>query len=378
MALFSLLALLLLVNPGIHPACGAGWENTCQLALESPHTNQQIAEDSGLHYIVPGGAGISRAAMRGKPGFAYFGAKGAPITDPATLQRIRDLGIPPGYKDVWISADPDAHIQAIALDSKGREQYRYHPRWIAAKAHEKFARMIRFGNALDSIHQAESSDLGLPGLPRDKMLAALTRLLESSSIRVGNAKYALQNESFGLTTLLSDQVRVEGSTIHFSFKGKSGVFHDFDLEDRELARITTKSLALHQKQAFEYLDEEGVPRTIDSSLLNDYLKRISGGSFSAKDFRTWGGTTFAAKALIEAPLPKTPEQAQAHITRAVEYAASRLGNTPTVCRSNYIDPRLLEAYLNGDFQAALEKVHGEPTHDTLKTEERLVLRLLSR
>lgn len=369
---------VLLLTAVVPLANAAGSAGVCDSLLSSKPTGEQVAESAGLHYVTPGGPGIRRVGNL-KRGFKYRDSSGAVITDSAELDRIRALGIPPGYKDVWISEDPKAHIQATAMDAKGREQYRYHPDWIAAKADVKFSRMLQFGSALGTIHQAEDEDLALDGLPKNKMLAALAKVLEKTSIRVGNERYAIDNESFGLTTLLNDrkQVTVSGNTIHFNFKGKSGVFHKFDLEDPALAVITRQSLKLHQAQAFEFVDEDGVAHSIESSDLNAYLKQISGGSFSAKDFRTWGGTTFTAKFLMEAPVPANRAEASKNISQAIEYAASRLGNTPAICRSNYVDPRLLDAYLNGDFASAAKKVSRRST-STLKPEEQLVLLLLGR
>jgi DNA topoisomerase-1 len=373
----SLLMILLSVPSQAGFASGEG---ECDALLLSASKGEQIARSVGLHYVSPGGPGITR---RGGPatGFRYLDSSGKVITDSATLQRIEDLKIPPGYKNVWISEDPDAHIQATAEDAKGRIQYRYHPKWIAAKAEVKFSRMIQFGESLKSIHKAEDADLALSGLPKNKMLAGLAKIMELTSIRVGNARYAVENESFGLTTLLNDQkqVVVSGNTIHFSFKGKSGVFHEFDVNDRKLAQIAKQSLALKQPQAFDYISDDGSAHSIDSLDLNDYLKRISGGSFSAKDFRTWGGTTFTAKFLMDAPVPKTSEEAEKNISNAIEYAASRLGNTPAVCRSNYVDPRLIEDYMSGTFTKAanqLQRSGASSDGDSLKPEEQIVLDLL--
>jgi DNA topoisomerase-1 len=311
-----------------------------------PVTNPvESAREAGLRYIQDDRPGIRRR-KRGK-GFQYVGPGGETARDTDVLARIRGLAIPPAWTDVWICPDPRGHLQATGRDARGRKQYRYHPRWRAVRDETKYDRLVAFGLSLPRIRSRVEQDLALPGLPRARVLAAVVRLLETTLIRVGNEEYARHNGSFGLTTLRNRHASVEGTTVRFSFRGKSGVKHSVLLSDRRLARIVKRCQDLPGQELFGYLDEDGEVKAIDSADENDYLREIAGGEFTAKDFRTWAGTVLAARALQEFGAFDSQAQARRNVAAAVEAVAGRLGNTKTVCRSCYIHPAVLAAYLDG-------------------------------
>jgi DNA topoisomerase-1 len=305
----------------------------------------ESAKLAGLTYVTEGRPGIAR--RRAGKFFTYVDAHGRRVRDAETLGRIRSLAIPPAWTDVWICAAPHGHIQAIGRDARGRKQYRYHPRWRAVRDEAKYARMLAFAETLPSIRARVEKDLALPGLPRDKVLATVVRLLESTLIRVGNAEYARQNGSFGLTTMRDRHVAVSGSTLRFRFRGKSGKEHEVDVRDPRLARVVRRCQELPGQELFQYVDDEGRRQVIDSADVNGYLREITGADFTAKDFRTWAGTVLAALALSEVAAFTSKRQAQRNILRAVESVARRLGNTPTICRKCYVHPAVLDAYLDG-------------------------------
>ena len=309
------------------------------------------ARAAGLRYVSDEGKGISRAAAG--DGFRYISPSGRALRDPRTLARIRALAIPPAWTDVWISPLDDGHLQATGRDARGRKQYRYHRRWREIRDETKYGRMLAFAKALPKIHRRVARDLRLPGLPQDKALAVVVRLLETSRIRVGNQEYARDNDSFGLTTLRDRQVRVQGARLQFRFRGKSGVKHDVELSDRQLARIVRGMQDLPGYELFQYLDESGQNRRIESTDVNAYLKEIAGDEFTSKDFRTWAGTLHASEALRRTPPPASGAEAKRNIATAVEQVAKALGNTKAVCRKCYIHPAVLDAYTNGT-------LHGIP------------------
>jgi DNA topoisomerase I len=311
--------------------------------------------------------------------FRYLGRDGQPITNARTLARIQSLGIPPAWTDVWICADPRGHIQATGRDAKGRKQYRYHPRWREVRDETKYGRMMAFGQALPQIRARVDADLARPGLPREKALATVVRLLEKTFIRVGNEEYARQNDSYGLTTLRNEHVEVEGSKVRFHFRGKSGKEHDIDLADRRVARIIRKMQDLPGQEVFAYKDDDGEARSIDSDDVNAYLREITGQDFTAKDFRTWAGTVLAAMALEEAEIGETNAQAKKNVVRAIETVAARLGNTPAICRKCYVHPAIISSYLDGTLvesmkQRVAEALDAGPRG--LDRQEASVLRLL--
>ncbi len=335
------------------------------------------AREAGLRYVHDDTPGIRR--VRAGKGFRYVGPAGKPVRDPDDLRRIWSLVIPPAWTDVWICPTPTGHLQATGLDARGRKQYRYHPRWREVRDETKYGRMIAFGKALPRIRARAQQDLARPGLPREKVLAAVVRLLESTLIRVGNEEYARQNGSFGLTTLHDEHVDIRGSTIHFDFRGKSGIEHAIDLSDRKLARIVKACQDIPGQELFQYYDEDGGRHAIDSADVNAYLHEIAGAEFTAKDFRTWAGTVLAARALQEFEAFDTRTQAKKNVVRAIEEVAKRLGNTQAVCRKCYIHPAVLDAYLDGSLLQTLgQRIANEISESLgdLSPEEAAVLAFL--
>lgn len=334
------------------------------------------AEAAGLRYISDTGPGITR--RRAGKHFSYLGLDGAPIRDRAELDRIKGLGIPPAWKDVWICPDPLGHIQATGRDAKGRKQYRYHPRWREIRDETKYGRMMAFGRALPRIRERTNQDLARRGLPREKVLATVVRLLEATLIRVGNEEYARTNESFGLTTMRDDHVDVQDSKIHFHFRGKSGVEHTVDLKDRRLAAVVRRSQDLPGQELFQYIDEDGERQTIDSGDVNEYLREITGEDFTAKDFRTWAGTVLAAQALQEFGEFDSEAHAKRNVVAAIEAVASRLGNTRAISRKSYVHPAIIEGYMDGSMRQTLKERAEEELEDLkdLPPEEAAVLVLL--
>lgn len=339
---------------------------------------EESAKAAGLRYINDLRPGIRRERVG--DGFRYIDPKGNEVTDPKTLDRIKSLGIPPAYEDVWISPIANGHMQATGRDAKGRKQYRYHPRWRQVRDETKFERMLQFGAALPLIRQQTEEHLKLPGMPRLKVLATVVRLLETTLIRVGNDEYARQNKSYGLTTMRDKHVVIEGATVTFEFKGKSGKKHHISVEDRQLAKIVRKSRDLPGYELFQYIDEGGERRDVTSDDVNAYLREITGQEFTAKDFRTWAGTVLAALALQEFEAFDSEAQAKKNIVAAVKNVSERLGNTPSIARKSYIHPAVLDAYLEGavieTLEQRIEQELDEPP--PLQPEELAVIRLLQR
>ena len=338
---------------------------------------RRIALDSGvaadaaqLRYVSDTRPGLQR--IRHGRAFRYVGADGEPVQDLPTLRRIRSLAIPPAWTEVWICPVAHGHIQAVGRDARGRKQYRYHARWRAVRDEAKFDRVIEFGRALPAIRERVEKDLALPGLSREKVLAGVVRLLEMSLIRVGNVEYARENRSYGLTTLRTRHVTVEGTRLRFEFRGKGGKRHTVDVSDRRLAAVVRRCQDLPGHELFQYLDEEGQRQSIDSADVNDYLRDIAGEDFTAKDFRTWGGTVLAALALA-GPDPENGE-ARRRLSAAVNTVAGRLGNTPTICRKCYIHPDVIAAHVEGSLEAGLSGRDGAG----LSADEAAVLNLLVR
>jgi DNA topoisomerase-1 len=295
-----------------------------------------------LVYVHDHDPGIAR---EGKPGaFDYRDVKGRQVRDAATLERIRVLAIPPAWTEVWISADPAGHIQAVGRDARGRKQYRYHADWRAHRDEAKYHKLVDFGRKLPRLRARVAADLALPGLPRDKVLAAVVSLLEKTLIRVGNDEYAKTNKSFGLTTLKRRHVHLKSAGAVFEFRGKSGVMHKTGFHDARLARILRGCEALHGQRLFSYVGDDGMTHAIGSQDVNAYIRDAIGEEFSAKDFRTWMGTLAAAHALAMQPRPTSATNAKAIMTTCVKAVAGLLGNTPTVCRACYIHPSIFEAY----------------------------------
>lgn len=303
------------------------------------------AKSAGLRYVNDSDRGIRRE--RAGRDFRYRTPSGKIISDRATLGRIKRLAIPPAWSEVWICAQGDGHIQATGRDARGRKQYRYHPHWREARDETKYERMIAFGQALPRIRRRIARDIAQPGLGRDKVLATMMRLLETTLVRVGNEEYARANGSFGLSTMRDQHAKIRAGTIRFEFKGKSGKHHRIQLHDPRLASIVRQVQELPGQELFQYVDEHGAVQDIKSDDVNDYLRRVAGAEFSAKDFRTWAGTVLAAIALQQFERFETKKEAKKNLVAAVERVAERLGNTPAVCRKCYIHPVVMQSYLDG-------------------------------
>lgn len=340
-------------------------------ALKDPVVSAKVV---GLRYVSDEMPGIRREAA-GK-GFRYRDASGKFVKDAEMLKRIKSLVIPPAWTDVWICPDPHGHLQATGRDDRRRKQFRYHPRWREVRDETKYARMILFAKALPRIRQRIKRDLGVPGLPRNKVLATVVRLLEVSLIRVGNDEYARENDSFGLTTMRNKHVDVNGATLRFHFRGKAGKWHDVDIRDKHLAHIVRRCQDLPGQELFQFVGDDGERHDVTSSDVNDYLREISGEDFTAKDFRTWAGTVLAAMALSEFEKCDTKAQAKKNIVAAIEYVSQRLGNTPAVCKKCYIHPHVVESYLDGTLVETLKKRMEIKSRRGLPAEESAVLNLL--
>jgi DNA topoisomerase-1 len=307
------------------------------------------ARASGLRYASDSRPGITR--VRAGRGFTYRDPDGATIRDRKIRDRIASIAIPPAWTDVWICPWPNGHIQATGRDARGRKQYRYHPAWRDRRGADKFDRMIDFGKVLPRIRRRCDSDLRRKGLPRDKVLAAVVRLLELTLIRVGNEAYARLNRSFGLTTLRDRHATIAGSRIRFRFRSKSGVMHESGLRDRRLATIIRRCQELPGQELFQYVDGEGVVHDVASDDVNDYLREASGGDFTAKDVRTWAGTVLAFRALRTQGAAADDKTTRRNLVAAIRATAEQLGNTPAVARGSYVHPAVGEAYLRGKLEA---------------------------
>jgi DNA topoisomerase I len=339
-----------------------------------PKDPVESARVAGLRYVTADRPGITR--RRAGNGFVYVGADHKPIRDPEVLRRIKSLVIPPAWKDVWICPLANGHLQAVGRDARLRKQYRYHPQYRAIRDRTKFGRMIAFGTALPKIREQVEADLALHGLPKRKVVATVARLLETTCIRVGNDEYAKENNSFGLTTLHNRHVQIEGRTLRFKFRGKSGQQHDVELKDSRLSRIIRRLQELPGYDLFEYIDDEGKPAKIGSEDVNDYLREITGEDFTAKDFRTWTGTGLAALALEQIGPGKSKSAVKKNIVAAIKDTSTRLGNRPPACRKYYIHPAILDAYADGTLLPALEHATATDLPRGLRREELAVMALL--
>jgi DNA topoisomerase-1 len=333
---------------------------------DDPKASAALAD---CRYVDDASPGIRRA--RAGKGFKYVGVDGKTIHDAATLKRIKSLVIPPAWTDVWICPRADGHIQATGRDARGRKQYRYHPRFREIREETKYEHILAFAELLPKIRAKVDEDMALPGLPRDKVLATIVRLLEITLIRVGNEEYARDNGSFGLTTLRTRHVDVEGSKIRFHFKGKSGKHHAVEVSDRRLARLVARFHDLPGQELFQYETDDGTLCSVESSEVNDYLRRISGADITAKDFRTWAGTVLAATELRA----DCAEPTKKAIVAAVKNVSSRLGNTPAVCRRCYVHPEIFDAYLEGHLEEALSQRSADGPLSAAETAVLALLRL---
>lgn len=338
---------------------------------------KHAAEEAGLVYMDDSRPGLTR--RRSGKGFSYRDAKGTPVRDRGTIERIKKLAIPPAYVDVWICPRRNGHIQATGRDAKGRKQYRYHPDFRQAREADKFSRIMNFADALPKIRERIDADMRRKNLPREKVLATVVHLLETTLIRVGNDDYARTNRSYGLTTLRDPHVKIAGSELTFRFKGKSGKEWNVALKDKRVARIVKACQDLPGQDLFQYIDENGIQRDVTSSDVNAYLREITGEDYTAKDFRTWAGTVLAALALRAFEAFDSEAGAKRNVRDAIENVAQRLGNTPTICRKCYIHPEVLDCYLEGTLLDQMRgAVESELTEDPgkLRAEEAAVLGLL--
>ena len=338
---------------------------------------RDAAESAGLLYVDTDGPGISR--IKEGDGFAYQDARGRPVVAPAVLERIRHLAIPPAYTDVWISPKANGHIQATGRDAKGRKQYRYHPKFREVRDSTKFEHLMAFAAALPTIRAAIAKHMALRGLPREKVLATVVYLLENTLIRVGNDDYARTNDSYGLTTLKPDHVAVEGSALHFEFKGKSNKMWRLDFRNKRVASIVKACEELPGQHLFQYVDHDGQRHAVHSGDVNDYLREIAGRDVTAKDFRTWAGTVLAALALHEFGTIDSQAAGKKNVRAAIERVSARLGNTPTICRKCYVHPEVFNSYLAGELLLEIrQEIESELREElpTLRPEEAAVLALL--
>jgi DNA topoisomerase-1 len=302
--------------------------------------------------------------------------EGKRIRDEQRVLRIKRLAIPPAWTDVWICPSPTGHIQATGRDARQRKQYRYHERWREIRDENKFGRLADFAKALPQIRKRVDHDIKLPGLPREKVLATVVRLLERTFIRIGNDEYARENKSFGLTTIKNRHVTVKGARLRFRFRGKSGRQHEVDVTDRRIAKIVAKCQDLPGQDLFQYVGDNGDVRDVTSQDVNDYLREITGEDFTAKDFRTWAGTLLATLALNAQEAFETKKQGKANVKAAICAVAELLGNTPAVCRKCYVHPAIVEAYLSGSQIAGLGDATKAPAHVKLRATERALLKFL--
>jgi len=314
--------------------------------------------------------------LRAGKGFRYVDADQKPVSDKAILRRIKSLAIPPAWVDVWICPISNGHLQATGRDAKGRKQYRYHPHWRVIRDLTKFDRMLAFGELMPVIRSRVENDLALTGLPREKVLATIVRLLELTLIRVGNEEYVRSNQAYGLTTMRDNHVKIYGSEIRFRFKGKGGKAHDVGIKDRRLARIVSQCRDIPGQELFQYVDEKGEYQSIDSSDVNAYIREISGQDFTAKDFRTWVATVLTATALKLIAGSDSGHVTKKQMLQAIEMVAGYLGNTPAICRKSYIHPAILDGYLNGDLIKAIKSNVNSAAVEGLAPEEVSVLAYL--
>lgn len=338
---------------------------------------EDAAESAGLVYVNDDMPGITR--QRSGKGFSYRDPAGRTIRDAAERKRLAALAIPPAYTEVWICPDPRGHILATGRDAKGRKQYRYHPAFREMRDSGKYDRMLEFAQILPRLRARVDADMARRGLPPEKVLATIVFLLENTMIRVGNATYARQNKSHGLTTLRNRHVSLEGNQVRFRFKGKSGKEWNLGLRDRRVARIIRAVQEIPGQHLFQYVDEDGTRRQVTSTEVNAYLREVTGRQITAKDFRTWTGTVLAALALVEFEKADSAAAAKRNVRDAIESVAARLGNTPTICRQCYVHPQIIDAYLADELKLELrEQIDDTLSEDDLRPEESQVLRFLKR
>ncbi|PSR53027.1 DNA topoisomerase I [Adhaeribacter arboris] len=336
---------------------------------------EQSAVEAGLRYIPDTGKGFSR--QRSGQGFTFIDKKGEKITYPKILDRLKKLIIPPAWENVWICPSPNGHIQATGRDTKGRKQYIYHPDWRNTRSLTKFSRMIAFGETLPLIRQQIEQDIQIKALNQRKVTAIVLNLLDQSLIRIGNRQYAEANKSYGLTTLRDKHVAIEGDQVKFQFVGKKGVSHEIDIKDRRLAKLVKKCKDIPGYDLFQYYDEDGTRQTLESGQVNQYIQEISGADFTAKDFRTWGGTVLMVECL-EKLLDENPElEKEKSVKNAFKTVAKGLGNTPAVCSKYYVHPQVLEIFKSDQLLDYLKKHDADqPNEPYLSSTEKMVIQML--
>jgi DNA topoisomerase IB len=337
-------------------------------------TAPRIARKAGLVYVTDALPGIRR--VKTADGFAFRAPSGRALKSPHTIARLMALAVPPAYEDVWICPLANGHLQATGRDARGRKQYRYHPRWRALRDDLKFLRMIEFGRALPRLRRRIARDLARSGLPREKVVATVVALLDATRIRIGNAEYARDNGSFGLTTLRNRHARFAGGKLVLSFRGKGGASHEVAVDDRRLARLVRRCQELPGQRLFQYVGDDGALHSIDSDAVNDYLREAMGADFTAKDFRTWGATLHAIGLLARTPLPERPSETafKSCIAAVVRQVAMDLRNTPAVCRKSYVNPDVFVAWRNG----SLHRIAGAMSTAAPRRAEALAIALLER
>lgn len=334
------------------------------------------AKAAGLRYTNDRQSGYRRVS-RGDS-VRYLTADGKVLRDTEALARIRSLVIPPAWRDVWITPHANGHLQCTGRDARGRKQSRYHPKWRQVRDETKYERMLLFAEALPVIRCRVARDMANDGLPREKVIATVVRVMEETHIRVGNEEYARTNKSYGLTTMRTKHVDVRGAKVTFDFQGKSRVHHTINLQDRRLAKIIRQISELPGYELFQYLDEAGKTHSINSSDVNDYLRETTGEHFTAKDFRTWAGSVLCCDLLQELDSPASITEAKKHVVDAIKQVAERLGNTPSVCRKCYVHPAVLESYLNAVEAPASKSRRAFTASHALHADERRLVELLTR
>ena len=350
--------------------------NVSDLAVQHA---KAAAKSARLRYVTHGKPGITRSKEGDQ--WVFFQPDGSRITDEAEVARVKKLAIPPAYTDVWICPYPNGHLQAVGRDARGRKQYRYHANWRLVRDEAKYSKMLVFGRVLPAIRSQVRQDLGLHGLPKRKVVAALVALLEKTMMRVGNEEYAKTNKSYGLTTLRHRHAVVRGSHVEFDFRGKHGITHHIDLADKRLARVVARCRDLPGQDLFQYLDEDGDRHHVTSDDVNEYLHAVTGEEVTAKDFRTWAGTTLAAITLRDFERIENTKALKGDLVKAVEEVSKKLGNTPAICRKCYIHPAVFEGYLDGSLLEGLKaRADDVLEHDPhgLTAEEIAITAYLSR
>lgn len=342
-----------------------------KLSLDPVATAKAVS----LVYVNSSDDGIMR--VKAEKGFSYT-YKGKVVKDEMELERIRSLVIPPAWEDVWICTLPNGHLQATGKDIKNRKQYRYHPLWNQLRNKTKFYRMLELGKVLPAIRKQVEKDLALPGLPKNKVLAAVISLMEKTGIRIGNEFYEKLYGSFGLTTLKDKHVNINGGTVKFAFRGKKGVEHQVTLKSKKLSKIVHQCRDIPGKELFQYIDEEGKRQSVESGMVNEYIKEIATGEFTAKDFRTWCGSVAALNALNQIGPFESEKEAKQKIVEVLDKVSVQLGNTRTVCKKYYVHPSLLELYENGKMKKWLEKLDGSEKSNgsDLQAEEKIFMDIL--